>query len=362
MTTQELTKFPLLSPKGDALLYSPDQVLGLKNPKSCFNPLSSELDWYTFLLCFWVNFSKNTKALAHKIETSKDETIAQVRHESDRVIVKQREEIDSLRKRINSQKEQLEFLYEQEQARKAEQEKREYLKERVKNRTRQTLRDGATFPELSRSLEEIDSRRYKSEYAKSRDIVALLLLFFTGLRVSNLRLLTSNNLSSFLDASHKSLNVRLIKTGARVEPLRIHLDKSCHELALQYEYHFVALQHGKHGDDFVFTRENAKEPLERAWLTNRLNAILKVTGKELKKKLSTHSFRIGQVNNLISVFGIEGAKRMIGHQSIVTTSRYARGYTDSRELDRGMRKVEKLKYQRLPRSNSRLQKEIRNLY
>lgn len=105
----------------------------------------------------------------------------------------------------------------------------------------------------------------------------------------------------------------------------------------------------------LHAKRASKEALERACLTNRLNAVLKVAGKHTKKRLSTHSFRIGQIDNLIQVFGLEEAKRIIGHKSISTTSLYSRAFTSTREMERVMRKVEKLKNMRISRPNLRSQ-------
>lgn len=132
------------------------------------------------------------------------------------------------------------------------------------------------------------------------------------------------------------------------------IDDLYYNIACYYRSDIEALQANKKGEDLLFTGENKKVPLERAWLTNRINTLLKEASKKYHKKISSHTFRIGHVNALISEFGLETVQKLINHENIQTTACYKRNVINDNTVLKGLKKVAKLKETKFPRHKESL--------
>lgn len=80
-------------------------------------------------------------------------------------------------------------------------------------RSRATTRDMAGIAELQLAVDFVLQQNKASDYHKARDVVCLFLLFITGLRISNLLLMTVQVLL-FMDEGH--FDIMLIKKKKNV--------------------------------------------------------------------------------------------------------------------------------------------------
>ena len=67
----------------------------------------------------------------------------------------------------------------------------------------------------------------------------------------------------------------------------------------------------------------------REHMTCRLNKFLKIHSLQYSKNVTSHSFRITIITNIIEHCGIETAKEVVGHASISSTQLYNRSNLNS---------------------------------
>lgn len=157
--------------------------------------------WFSFIVNLAIYFNKkldfisssliqNQKEVISAITASKDQTINNIRTESAGAIKYQQKELALLKTQVKEQGDILHFLENQEIARKLAEKRSLQLAEQRRNRVRKPPRDAASLPELYAALNNINDRDYRSDFTRSRDRVPLIMLYFTGLRVSNLLLIT----------------------------------------------------------------------------------------------------------------------------------------------------------------------------
>ena len=176
--------------------------------------------------------------------------------------------------------------------------------------------------------------------------MAILILYFAGTKISNILLCDVNNLLALL---HKGIfSFPATKYHCKPET-SIPVIAQFQELALQYKEHIDSLCQGKERLDKVFTSLNTKKSLHRVVLDQRINSILRQTSKELKKNITSHSFRIGQIMTLIDAGGLLQAQRLIGHKDIKTTSLYDKGTISEVTKKKIYKKLEKVKQHQIPR-------------
>lgn len=136
---------------------------------------------------------------------------------------------------------QLKELYQDSLRKKSEEEAKE--NRRLK---RQLAKNKFSVTELKGILSLVKGRK---EQIVSRRLFALVLLYLTGLRVSNLLVLTVLNGLELLDSGKTS--IELIKGGEKRHPFI--LSKKGRLFLLDYKSEFETLIVGKKGSDFLFS-------------------------------------------------------------------------------------------------------------
>lgn len=143
------------------------------------------------------------------------------------------------------------------------------------------------------------------------EIELLYLYFFSGLRVSNLLLLSIKDIERFFIYGHeKGISVVLIKKKKKLESQQLILSQAVVNKSIYGQYHLI--------EDFLFVKNHIIEfdknsavkkqedalkfycsfkdpfkPLSRQWLTSNINFILKNVEKQENsgaRVLSSHSF------------------------------------------------------------------------
>lgn len=185
------------------------------------------------------------------------------------------------------------------------------------SRTKQPLRDTITRQELSKVLNLVEG---KSPLQISRRRLALVILYFTGLRVSNLLVLTNSNLSELLSSGRTV--IPLIKGGDCRFPLVINNpDRKYINHNFREDFDILIATNGL--NHFVFCNKDGN-PISRAYLDRELNRILTRASGLLEKNLRTHSFRATYITDFLAKYELHDIQELIGHCSVTSTISYKR--------------------------------------
>lgn len=225
------------------------------------------------------------------------------------------------------------FLYEQEEAKKIAEETRAEAKLRKKQAKQQNLRQTITTDEFLLIIKIVKT---KAKYLKARRILALYLLYLTGLRVTNLLNLNVGQVNQLLQRAHT--DITLIKRGAKRHPIR--LAYKGHLLIKTIEDHINILSQNKSQDDPIFTTQHSiHEPISSYTFERELNNILTIASSMLNKHIRTHSFRATLITDLLkNKVPIHEVQQIMGHQSIGATLLYNRTGMTVKDIDKQMSK------------------------
>lgn len=167
-------------------------------------------------------------------------------------------------------------------------------------------------------------------FVKERKIRALLLLYLTGLRVSNLLLLNVRHMKELFEKGKTQIS--LIKGGDK--RFNLVLSNKGRKLLLSYKDHFLVLSSKKNENDPVFSPiDKMDAPMPRENLDRELNKILAKASEIFKKNIKTHSFRATVITELLAnSITIDDVKEIIGHKSISSTLNYKRSRLSPQEI------------------------------
>lgn len=222
-------------------------------------------------------------------------------------------------------KKQVEFLHQQALAFQQEKEKKEALKLKKQLAKKLPLRDTISPDEFHSILQKVQGKGY----VKNRKLFAFVLLYLTGLRVSNLLLLNKRHITELITKG--ATNISLIKGGAK--RFNLILSNKGKNMLMNYKENFLSICKQKEDNDPVFTTVvNLKEPIRRDNFDKELNLILKQASLELKKNIRTHSFRATLITELLKNTSIDDVKEVVGHTSIASTLEYKRSRLSPQEI------------------------------
>jgi len=207
-----------------------------------------------------------------------------------------------------------------------------------KGRKKKPRRDALYYEHLVFTLNLIINSSPKTRRTKSYDVLALILLYIFGLRVSNLLVLKQADLRRikeyFSGAYTHGIKLPIIKSG-RNPSKHVTFYPPPELVSLFEEYcEYVDFFCGGACEDIVFKNTCSGKPLDRSTFTNRLNKSLGRTGVFFDKVFTTHSFRIGFLSSIIQAEGgsLEAAKHLANHSKVSTTSLYNRKEYSSSEV------------------------------
>jgi integrase/transposase InsO family protein len=199
---------------------------------------------------------------------------------------------------------------------------------RRQQRQRVPLRDPAGPVELDMAIEYINNQQY-DHYTKNRDILCLCLLYFTGLRVSNLLLLQTNHIKNLLQEGQ--FDIQLIKKKKNIVQTYF-IPTNVYSIFEKYKQYFEQILLYKQDNQYIATAQGSDQIMHRVNLNRRLNQALRFVSTQTHKNVKTHSFRISLTTALIQTVGIEAASKAIGHNDIRTTEMYNRRALTPTEL------------------------------
>jgi site-specific recombinase XerD len=188
------------------------------------------------------------------------------------------------------------------------------------------LRDTLNRAEFESILDQ--DLKSRNSLSLARKTVSLILLYITGLRVSNLLSLRTQDIKDLL--LKKEMTISLIKRGPNSH--RIVISESHHAFLLKYESEINILIKNKTYDALVFSSlKNPNKSYQRAEFTRVLNKVLKKSSMRLMKNLKTHSFRTTFITQLLVNNPVDKICRVVGHKSILSTLRYDRNVLKRKE-------------------------------
>jgi site-specific recombinase XerD len=210
-------------------------------------------------------------------------------------------------------------------AKEAEEEKRVIWANKLKrkNAKKQVKRDYISPDEFYEIVDKLVYKYEDSRYISARQRLLFFIMYFTGLRVINLLVLTRRHLHELMNNSYTE--IPLIK-GGRPNQI-VGIGEDAQDLLTN---HFIEdiciLLKDKEDDEFVFTSEtNRFNALHRVSLTRDLNKILKYASEHFHKKITCHSFRVTFITEgLEKGIPMHIMRKAIGHQSIKSTEHYVR--------------------------------------
>lgn len=202
-----------------------------------------------------------------------------------------------------------------------------------KNTITQKMRDSVDEEEFKTILEIVK----QNHFVASRRKTALLLLYVTGLRVSNLLKFEIKHIQELLDKGET--NIPLIKKGNKRHHILLS-DKSRKWLQ-QYSKNFTLLMFDKDRDSYFFTTQSRLDkPINRSSFDHELNQILAKASEKFSKHLRTHSFRASMITDFLKSTPIDIVKEIVGHKDIGTTLQYKRGGIDAIQMKSVLKKLD----------------------
>jgi len=156
-----------------------------------------------------------------------------------------------------------------------------------------------------------------STFVNKRITVALILLYVTGLKVSNLLSLTVQDIKSVLEKGFLPLS------QTENNKVCVKLIENDYKLICNFKNLIEIVIKNKNNSDFVFTRRKINDKkLSRETFTKQLNKVLEKASKISGKTFKTHSFRATYISDLLQSSPIDTVNEIIGHKHIKTTFSY----------------------------------------
>lgn len=233
-----------------------------------------------------------------------------------------------LKKIVEKQNVQLNYLTQQEQTKQQLINTRELLKQKRKLAEKLPLRDIITLKEFEKILQHMKTTH--QGFAQARRKVALILLYLTGLRVSNLLVLNVKHIKAFLQK--QNITITLNKKGAHRHTLG--LSDLSSQFLQKFNKDIKIICENKKSQDPLFTNAvDLHHPISRVTFDNELNKILIKASDTLGKHLRTHSFRATLITDLLVETPIDKVRDLIGHKDIKSTLLYKRSKLNTQDLN-----------------------------
>lgn len=278
---------------------------------------------YHILIYTYLNYNKTVESLYVSQKTLT-------------AVKKQSEDLERRNKELQSQ---IDILVKEAEKQKEIRLSKEAKKEAKKKSKKQQRKDYITYEQFEIILNSLETKTLVDHRKK----YALILLYATGLRVSNLLLLKRSNVSDLLSKGSTRLNI--IKNGDCQRLILI--SKKSQQLLEQHATSFYQIAATKRDTDLVFTSFNgSNKPIHRSNFTKELNLLLKPFNQRFNMNFKTHSFRITFITNLINVASLHVAKNIVGHKVVASTEIYYRSSLTVEESKKILNKADEQAYKK----------------
>jgi len=163
----------------------------------------------------------------------------------------------------------------------------------------------------------------QKDLKQSQFRLAYTLLYFTGLRINEVRKITEKQIRDAILSSQLSV-IHYKTKQAHFHVLSNNAVKSLKRLSMEQTIVFQ-----KYNYKYLFGKN---KPIHQKSLTRLINDDLKHTCKvcNIPYNIKSHSFRINMISNLLKKTTVQHAAQIIGHSDIKSTMSYTR-YALSKE-------------------------------
>lgn len=286
-------------------------------------------DWLRFFIEWKKDQQKLQKQVISQIEQRKEQVIAHLTQTAKEAKARA-EEIQSQYKNLYHKhletQQHIHYLSEQAQAAQREKEEKEQRKLKKKQTKKQEIRQTVSSEEFKVIITLVKGRGN----AKPRRRLALVLLFLTGLRLSNLLLFKVAHGNELFEKGNT--RIPLIKGGETRYPLR--LSAKGKRMLLHFKEDFIQLKREKTADMPLFTANHElNKPISRETFDREFNDVLIQASFKFEKHIRTHSFRATIITELLKDNPIDEVKEVMGHKSISSTLEYKRSRLNTRQVD-----------------------------
>lgn len=215
---------------------------------------------------------------------------------------------------------QLQVFYQRMDQLEKEKQEKELIKFKKQQAKTLPLRETINSDEFYEILKMVEGK----PFVKERKTLALILLYLTGLKVSNLLILNVENGKELFEKGQTKVRLRI---GFRIgdeEIFNLRVSPKGRKLLSDYKDTFLTLCKDKFDHDPLFTSLSDNSiPMRTDNFEKELNKTLQKASIILKKHIRTHSFRTTVINELLSNnVSIDEVQKMVGHKSIESTFNY----------------------------------------
>lgn len=288
--------------------------------------------WEAFFLSLKEEQKQGFQNLKEQTQVGFTQVIIQQAHQN-RLLYEQNKKLEKLNKELFQK---IEFLVDEAKALKNEKDQKLRLKEKRQKAKKKATLDIVSSQEYKEIINCVNNV-YQGELSRARAKIAILLLYLTGLRISNLLTLRWRDFFELRDKGETL--VQLIKKGEQRHFLNISTTGQKMLQDLTEEINILKERTKFQEDGPLFTPSRNQQQfaegtcLARSKFTNFVNAVLIEASKKLKKNLRSHSFRATFVTDLlINQNPIHVVKDLLGHKNIATTIQYKRNPLTRKEV------------------------------
>lgn len=176
--------------------------------------------------------------------------------------------------------------------------------------------------------------KYKKDLRCAQLKIAYTILFYTGLRVNEIRCFKEHHIRDAIKTSQFNV-VHFKQNESYIHVISEAAVKELKELKNCYDIIFL-----KYKFRYLFGKD---KPLDNKYFIKMINKDLKNTYQinEIPYNVKSHSFRINMITNLLKNTSVQDAAEIIGHKDIKSTLAYKRYALNKREIQNLLNKIDK---------------------
>ena len=177
--------------------------------------------------------------------------------------------------------------------------------------------------------------KYKKELKSAQLRVAYTILFYTGLRVNEIRHFQEHHIKDAI----KTCQFSVIHFKQKQSYIHVISELAVQELKKLKSSYDVIFRKNKF--NYLFGKE---KPLDNKYFIKMINKDLKNTCQinEIPYNIKSHSFRINMITNLLKNTSVQDAAEIIGHKDIKSTLAYKRYALNKKEIQSLLNKIDKI--------------------
>lgn len=182
--------------------------------------------------------------------------------------------------------------------------------------------------------------KYKQDLKSAQLTVAYTILFYTGLRVNEIRIFQEKDIQDAIKTSQFSV----VHFKQKEPHIHVISDRAVQELKkLKYYLEIIFV---KYKYTFLFGKN---QPVHEKYLIQMINKDLKHTCQinQIPYNIKSHSFRIHVISSLLKITSVQNAVDIIGHNDIRSTLKYSRYSMSKKQIQELMHTIANSRPERL---------------